>query len=120
MFFIEKIGSLTPLSKSLPPSPLIPSVDKVTLAFLRCLKHPIELKQSLLHVIHVKVSNERVIAGRERLEDHIHNQIIMKSEIKCVKALNVMHYLDYIRTKLPPVHVHENRDLEISYLSTLS
>jgi hypothetical protein len=67
-------------------------------ALLDYLKHPMQLNYGLLHAIHVKIQNKRSISYRKRLEDHIHSNLIKKSETKRIKALNVTNHLDYMWT----------------------
>jgi predicted transposase YbfD/YdcC len=59
----------------------------------------IQLNQGLLHAIHVKFQIKRLIAWWETLDVYIHSQLIKNSKTKRIKALNITHHLDYIRTK---------------------
>jgi hypothetical protein len=63
-------------------------------AILGCFKHPMQLSHDLLHAIHMKVHNERLIAHRERLENHVSSQVILEILTRLVQGLNVTHHLD--------------------------
>jgi hypothetical protein len=67
-------------------------------AILDCFKHPLQLSHDLLHDIHMKVYNERLIARRERLENHVSSQVTIELATKLVQCLNVTDYLDHMRT----------------------
>jgi hypothetical protein len=47
-------------------------------AILGCFKHSMQLNHGLLHVIHMKVHNEWLIAHQERLENHVSSQVILE------------------------------------------
>jgi hypothetical protein len=57
-----------------------------------------QLSHGLLHDIHMKVHNERLIAHRERLENHISSQVIVDLTTKLGQGLNITHHLDHMRT----------------------
>jgi hypothetical protein len=67
-------------------------------AILSCFKHPMLLNHSLLHAIHMKVHNERLIAHREQLENHVSSQLIHDLATKLGQGLNVNHHLDHMMT----------------------
>lgn len=80
--------------------------------FLYCLKHLMPLRKGLLHVIHVEVQNKWLVDWRERLEDHIHIQLIKKSKNNHVRALNVTHCLWLHEDWLNSLSLHENWNFE--------
>jgi hypothetical protein len=53
-------------------------------AILECFKHSMQLGHGLLHVIHMKVHNEWLIAHRERLENNVSSQVILELATKIV------------------------------------
>jgi hypothetical protein len=67
-------------------------------AILGCFKHPMHLSHNFLHAIHIKVYNERLIAHRERLENHVSSQVILEFTTKLVQSLKITHHLNHMRT----------------------
>jgi hypothetical protein len=67
-------------------------------AIFDCFKHSMQLSYGLLHAIPMKLHNERPIAHRERLENHVSSQVILDLSTKLVQRLNVTHHLDHMRT----------------------
>jgi hypothetical protein len=61
-------------------------------AILTCFKHPMQLSYGLLHTIHMKVYNERIIARWGRLENHVNNQVILEFTTKFVQSLIILTY----------------------------
>jgi hypothetical protein len=61
-------------------------------AILSCFKHPMQLSHGLLHVIHMKVHNEWLIAHREQLKNHV----IIELATKLVQGLNIIYHLDHM------------------------
>jgi hypothetical protein len=86
-----------------------------------CFKHPMQLSHDLLYAIHMKVHNERLIAHRVRLENHVSGQVILDLATKHGQGLNVTHHLDHIGLiGLPSASSHVIQTFEMLYLSALA
>ena len=57
-----------------------------------------QLTQCFIQAIHLKVHNKRLIARRERLEDNISSQVLVKFRTKSVQSLNLTIHFDHMRT----------------------
>jgi hypothetical protein len=73
-------------------------------AIIDCFKHPMQLNHGLLHAIHMKVYYERLIAHRERLENHVSSQFILEFTTKLVQSLKIICHLYHMRTDLATLY----------------
>ena len=54
--------------------------------------------QGPVQVVHVEIHNERLKAGRERLENQISSQLSAKWKAKVIQTLGVTNHFDHIES----------------------